>query len=227
MMSKDEKFMVTQNDPRKTTWELFVIILALYNCFFIPFELSFSPPELTGVEFFLLNTAIDICFGIDIFIAFRTTFYHPITGDEIRDLKIIRKNYIRGRFAIDFLSTVPFDNLLFLITQTSNKFLAMFSLLKLIRVTRLSRIIARLNVSEDTKNSLKLFQLIFFIVLYIHCSGCGWFAIANVDQTWVPPINMDTDINLYEEDTFYKYIISIYHSVLLMMGNDIFPKGDL
>lgn len=149
--------MISQNDPRKTQWELFVIVLALYNCFFIPFELSFRPPELGGVEFLLLNTFIDILFGVDIFIQFRTTFYHPITGDEISDLKIIRNNYFKGRFTIDLLSTVPFDNLLYMVTQTENQVLALFSLLKLFRVTRLGRIIARLNVSEDTKNSLKLF----------------------------------------------------------------------
>lgn len=174
-----------------------------------------------------MNTIIDMLFGVDIFISFRTTFYHPITGDEIKDLKIIRNNYFKGRFAIDFLSTVPFDNLLFMITQTENKILAMFSLLKLFRVTRLSRIIARLNVSEDTKNSLKLFQLIFFIVMYIHCSGCAWFAIVKIDETWVAPLDMGSDHNLYSEGLLRQYFIAIYHSVLLMMGNDIFPVGDL
>jgi len=74
----------------------------------------------------------------------------------------------------------------------------MFSLLKLFRVTRLSRIIARLNVSEDTKNSLKLFQLIFFIILYIHCSGCAWFSIVKIDETWVAPLDMGSTNNLYE-----------------------------
>ena len=132
-------------------------MLALYNSFFIPFELSFQPPILAGPEFFILNSIIDFLFGVDIFISFRTTFYHPITGDEIMDLKIIRNNYFKGRFMMDFLSTIPFDNLMFLLTGTENKVLAMLSLLKLFRVTRLGRIIARLNVSEDTKNSLKLF----------------------------------------------------------------------
>lgn len=182
---------------------------------------------MAGPEFFLLNTVIDMLFGVDIFVSFRTTFYHPITGDEIKDLSIIRNNYFKGRFAIDFLSTVPFDNLLFLITQTENKVLAMFSLLKLFRVTRLSRIIARLNVSEDTKNSLKLFQLIFFIIMYIHCSGCAWFSIVKIDETWIAPLDMGSDQNLYENDLLRQYFIAVYHSVLLMMGNDIFPVGDL
>lgn len=152
LRDKEKKFMVSQNDPRKTNWELFVIVLALYNSFFIPFELSFQPPLLAGAHFFLLNTFIDFLFGVDIFVSFRTTFYHPITGDEIRDLKIISNNYVKGRFVMDLLSTVPFDSIMFLLTGTENKVLAMLSLLKLFRVTRLGRIIARLNVSEDTKN---------------------------------------------------------------------------
>ena len=221
------KFMVSQNDPRKTNWELFVIVLALYNCFFIPFELAFSPPSLSGADFLILNSGIDLMFGIDIFVSFRTSFYHPITGDEIKDTNIIGKQYLRGRFFIDFLSTVPFDNLLFLFTQTESKALAVFSLLKLIRVTRLSRIIARLNVSEDTKNSLKLFQLIFFIVLYIHCSACLWWMIIISDNTWTAPIDLGKGIDIYNESLIRQYFTSLYHAVLFFTGNDVLPIGNL
>ena len=186
---------------------------------------------MAGWDFLILNTCIDLCFFFDIFIQFRTTFYHPITGGEIDDLLIIRHNYIRGRFFIDFMSTVPFDNIAFYIFRISNPILAMFALLKLFRVTRLGRIIARLNVSEDTKNSLKLFQLIFFIIMYIHCSGCAWFAIVKIDMdtdTWIAPLDLGSDDQyLYDDSLLRKYFISIYHSVLLMTGNDAFPVGDL
>ena len=80
---KDYKFMVSQNDPRKTQWEVFVIVLAIYNSFYIPFEISFEPDELNSIKFLIMNTIIDVMFGIDIFINFRTTFYHPVTGDEV------------------------------------------------------------------------------------------------------------------------------------------------
>jgi len=103
----------------------------------------------------------------------------------------------------------------------------MFSLLKLFRVTRLSRIIARLNVSEDTKNTLKLSQLIFFIVLYIHCSGCAWWSIVIIDKTWTAPCDLGTTHDIYSEPLLRQYFISIYYSVLLMTGNDSFPVGDL
>ena len=119
--------------------------------------MSFKPKELGGLGVLLINTLIDCLFGLDIFINFRTTFYHAVTGDEISDLKIIRKSYFRGRFVLDLLSTVPFDNIWSMFTDADSGILGMFSLLKLFRVNRLGRIIARLNVSEDTKNSLKLF----------------------------------------------------------------------
>ena len=151
-----------------------------------------------------------------------------MTGDEVRDLNIIKHNYVSGRFIIDILSTIPFDNVLKLFTGSESQVLAMFSLLKIVRVNRLGRIIARLNVSEDTKNSLKLFQLVFFIVLYIHISGCAFYALINYDEIWIAPLDFDEeDKFLYDDSVLRKYFISIYESVLLLMGNDGFPVGDV
>ena len=42
-------------------------------------------------------------------VVFRTTILDEESGEEIRDWKIIGNAYLRGRFTIDFLSTVPFD----------------------------------------------------------------------------------------------------------------------
>lgn len=48
---------------------------------------------------------------MDILLTFRTTYYDPVSGDEIFDTRMIAKRYLMGRFIIDFLSTVPFDNI--------------------------------------------------------------------------------------------------------------------
>ena len=139
-------WMIRINDSKKTNWDIFIIVLAIYNSFQIPFEIAFEPPEMETSKFFIANTIIDLCFAVDILVAFRTTFYDPTTGDEVFDPKRIAKEYLLGRFIIDFLSTVPFDNIAFMITQTRSPKLQLFTLLKLFRVTRLSRIIERMNV---------------------------------------------------------------------------------
>ena len=138
--------MVSLNSSIKTNWDIFIIILAIYNSFQIPFEIAFEPPEMETSKFFIANTLIDLCFAIDILIAFRTTFYDSSTGDEIFDPKRIAREYLQSRFIIDFISTVPFDNIALMITQTRSPTLQLFTLLKLFRVTRLSRIIERMNV---------------------------------------------------------------------------------
>lgn len=59
----------------------------------------------------MLNGLIDALFGIDIILNFFTTFFHPTTGEEISDKKEIARNYLKGMFCLDVLSTIPFDSI--------------------------------------------------------------------------------------------------------------------
>ena len=54
---------------------------------------------------------MDTAFVLDILIIFRSAILDDESGEEIRDTIIVAKTYIKGRFIIDFLSTVPFDSL--------------------------------------------------------------------------------------------------------------------
>ena len=138
-----------------------------------------------SAKFFVLNTLIDLMFGIDIVVNFRTTYYDNETQDEVLDPKLTAKEYISScnltspSFTIDFLSTVPFDNIALIFTDTGSPILQLFSLLKMVRITRLGRIIERMNVRQEMKNALKLFKLIFMIVVYIHVLACLWFVIVS------------------------------------------------
>ena len=81
-------------------------------------------------------------------------------------------NYFKGRFWIDLLATIPFDTFAELVFNPGNtRALQLFSLMKLARVLRLSRIIAYMNVKNEVKMWLKLFKLVFFLALYLHILG--------------------------------------------------------
>lgn len=126
---------------------------------------------------------------MDIVVSFRTTYVEKSTGDEIQDLKLIAINYLKGRFWIDLLATIPMDTIGEAIVGGSVVALQVFGLLKLFRVLRLNRIITYLNTKEDMKMSLKLGKLVFFLVIYVHCIGCIWFLLVDLTKTWVPPLD--------------------------------------
>lgn len=191
--------------------------------------MCFKPPELesTGVQ--VLNNLIDLCFVVDIIACCRTTFYELETGDEVFQPKLTALKYVRSaRFVLDLVSTIPLDTIGFVLTQQKTPALQLFSLLKLARVSRITKIISRLNVDYTSKQMLRLSQLVLLIVIYIHCTGCLWFLLVKQDALWVPPLDsFDLGPSFYEQDQSFLnlYLMSIYYAVILLVGKDIVPVG--
>ena len=81
-----------------------------------------------------------------------------------------------------------------------------------------------MNVKEDVKLSMKLFKLVFFILMYVHCLACGWYFFVSRNKHWIPPLMyLEEDQNIYDEDDLKKYLFSIYHASLILTLNDIAP----
>lgn len=117
----------------------------------------------------ILNYLIDVFFFLDVIINFRTSYFETEKGIEIMDGKRAAYHYMKTRFAVDLIASIPFDYIsLFLNSDSNSLLLKMFSLLKLVRILRLGRLITHLNIKNELKNSLKLVKLIFFVWLFIH-----------------------------------------------------------
>ena len=172
--------MFRESEPFKVRWDVIVIIFALYNSITIPLGIAFEPEQLISTGFTIFDSFVDLCFFIDLFINFRTTYISAINGEEIRDPKKIAFRYLTGRFIIDLISTIPFDKL-----AGHNKFLPILKLLKLVRVFRISMVIRNLNIKSDSKAFLRVLWLIFFVFLYLHVIACLWYYLVKDDETWV------------------------------------------
>jgi len=85
------------------------MILATFNCFQIPFDVAFEPPLFKSPLFVFTNSLIDIMFALDMIVSFRTTVIDEKTGGEVKNLKFLAVQYIKGQFTIDLLATLPFD----------------------------------------------------------------------------------------------------------------------
>jgi hypothetical protein len=164
-------------------------------------------------------------------VAFRTSYIDDELGQEVGDGYKIAWNYVKGRFFVDLLASIPFDifNLFIMNKETNSIVFQLFGLLKLIRVLRLSKLIAYLNLKNDMKMSLKLVKFIFFLIMYLHIVACLWFYIVRQDEEWIPPLNelSSRTTEIYDEKAIFQYFTSLYYSVLLLAGNDMFPQGEL
>jgi len=85
------------------------MIVSIWNCFMIPVDIAFQPPALEGLLAVVINYIIDVIFGIDIVLNFRTSYIIEATGVELFQPSLIALHYLKGRFFIDLVATVPFD----------------------------------------------------------------------------------------------------------------------
>jgi hypothetical protein len=125
-------------------------------------------------------------------IRFRTTYIDPISGEEVMDFQMIASKYMFSlTFIIDVLSTAPLDDLaaIFSGDQNKNTMLSLFGILKLIRILRISSVIMNLNLSQELKALLKILNLMFNMIIYIHLMACIWYYFVSIHEEWIP--NMD------------------------------------
>lgn len=163
-------------------WDIIVMGFSLWNCFTVPISVSFDPPQMNDKFFVIFNYIVDLFFFIDILISFRCVVYDD-KGEEIVTDKEMALDYLRSTFIIDILATVPFD----LIFPTLN--VEILGILKLGRILRLSKIIRYLRTTNDIKASLRIFKMVLFLVIYLHCYTCLWWWLALSTKQWMPPMD--------------------------------------
>jgi hypothetical protein len=171
----------------RMTWDIIVILLALWNCIYIPIDVAFKPDKSQGMV--ISDSVIDVCFAVDIIINFMTTYINPKTGVVVTNPTRIVKNYVfRGRFWVDLLASIPFDKVfatdpdLVGIDGTEKDYSTVLGLLKMVRLLRLGRIITFMKFKQGVKIGFRIFQLLFLLLLLVHWLGCIWYLLINTDD---------------------------------------------
>ena len=174
---KLERFIIRHNSKFRMRWDLFIIVLVLYNCVLIPFQLAFSGQyDSTPSDDF--GYIVDLMFVFDVIFNFRTTYINSKLGIEVTKGKDIAKNYMKSwRFYFDTVSVMPFELLYELFVGDSSGNLKMFDLMKLIRLLRLGRIITYLKFKTDIKVGIRLVYLMIGLLILVHWVGCLWYIV--------------------------------------------------
>ncbi|CAI2372401.1 unnamed protein product [Moneuplotes crassus] len=226
---KNQRCIFRAHAGNRLKWEIFIIFLAIWNGFSIPFSVAFYEEDQENIGWLIVNSFTDFLFFIDVLINFRTTYMDEATSEEIFDSRLIAIQYLKGRFWVDMVASIPFDLLArpFFSKDGDSTVFQMLGILKLIRILRLSRLISFMNLKDDVKMSLKLLRLLFFIILYIHFIACTLFFFRK-ENSWLPPLEYGwKDEDLFQASSSRQYSTSLYHSMLVLAGNDIAPASDL
>lgn len=165
-----------------------ILLELIFISLVVPYRLAFHNSDSKGWT--VVYTVIDVCFGIDIFVTFNTSYSDTDSMKEIYDRKKVAVNYLKGWFIIDLLSIVPFDKIINLQNATAiAKFARIGRLYKIIRMTRLAKLLKLLKskntiVSQfSTKLKIdhgmeRLVFLVVFLVFFFHMSSCFFVVIA-------------------------------------------------
>jgi hypothetical protein len=201
------------DSPSKKYWDLFIVLLVLWNCGMVPMELAFEdyiPPAFDPI-----NSVIDVFFFFDICANFRTAIVND-KEELIFSQRAIASKYVSGKwFYIDLVSTIPWE-LMFvsLNTESTRTVFKLLSCVKMVRLLRLSKFFRWLNkVLGKYANAVRVFQLFFVFVLSGHWVGCVTYLIEIVI--------MKAEVSSFnsEESFMGRYALALTIGIGSLMGN--------
>jgi hypothetical protein len=121
----------------------------------------------------VVDNLIDVVFLIDMTLMIVTSAIDMRTGREVKDQQLIIHMYVSSmRFVFDVLALFGTG----IITQFI-PVMKVFKCAKIVRVFRLGKVIAELNIDTDKKMFLLLGKLVFFLFLWIHVVACIWWIV--------------------------------------------------
>ena len=163
-----------------------------------PYEVSFLKGNL---PLFVINRIVDLIFSFDVILNFFLAYPVGIGGARwVTEKREIRRQYLRGWFVLDILSTIPgcvldcYDYL-----SDSNSGISQFKVLRVLRVLRLVKLLRLLRGTRLLKRwetsmrldygTLSLVQSMVMVVVFAHWSACVWRMQVtfreDLDDTWL------------------------------------------
>ena len=222
-------------------WDLMMMTLLTIVLFLTPYEVAFLAPSV-GV-LFAINRVLDLIFICDLVIQFFLAYQNgPEKGSTwVKSLPSIRKRYMKGWFAVDLLSVLPFWTFGMVINSQKDygadadesggggaesllrvvRAVRLLRLIKLGKVLGMSRILKRYEAHMDvTYALLSLMKMLFLIVAWSHLQACVWGMIPTLEaegtETWLTDLAESEGTTVHDLKPGIKYSAALYWSVMTL-----------
>jgi len=149
-----------------------MLIMMVGNLVIIPVGITFFT-EQTTTPWIIFNVASDTVFLLDLIMNFRTGTVNEDSSEIILDPKVIKMNYLKSWFVVDFISSIPVDYIFLIVEKGMDsevyktaralrivRFTKILSLLRLLRLSRLIRYIHQWEEVRDIYTMITLFASI-------------------------------------------------------------------
>jgi len=221
------------NQPHKTKWDLSLAIMIVYSVITIPFRIAFS---WDAVGFwFVVDCIVDVFFGLDILVTFRTGYLDK-DGRMEWNWRRISVNYLTGWFWIDFLSTVPIDRLATLSAGSDSGNVRLVKLIRVVRLVRLFKLmklikfdefLERHEILDHNREVVTVFSMLAKVTFIAHLMGCMWYSLSLgngtdvfQEKSWIVAYyGLDYKTGLMDDEflpIMQRYTASIYWAVTTM-----------
>ncbi|CAI7864166.1 unnamed protein product [Closterium sp. NIES-53] len=228
---------------------LIIALCIIYNVWEVFYQVAFNLRAQGAWQ--IVDACLSAIFLTDVFLGFKTGYVtkekHVVMDDGMKVLKpqqIVmdqRKvvwHYLRTWFALDLLSSLPFDLLTSLASDSPAGFWisAAFRLLKLFRVHRLGVAAKQLRSASSDTNYMDFAILLFQICMLCHIGACIFVLIGRLElpsETWLAATYWSQDgvaQTLESAPTGVVYVAAIYWSMVTFAGvgyGDIHPMDTL
>uniref|UniRef100_A0A3B4AD47 Cyclic nucleotide-binding domain-containing protein n=1 Tax=Periophthalmus magnuspinnatus TaxID=409849 RepID=A0A3B4AD47_9GOBI len=215
-------------------WDLLMLLLMMGNLIILPVGITFFRDENTP-SWIIFNVVSDTLFMVDLVLNFRTGIVKEDSTEILLDPRLIRLNYLKSWFLVDFVSSIPVDYIFLMVDSLDSevyrtaralrivRFTKILSLLRLLRLSRLIRYIHQweeiFHMTYDLASAMvRIVNLIGMMLLLCHWDGCLQFLVPMLQD--FPP-DCWVSKNLMVNDTWgvqYSYALFKAMSHMLCIG---------
>ena len=227
-------YIIPVNSKPKMIFDFFIILASIAYCTRIIFVITFHDSDFE--EVFVLQLANHTLTGVYIIYMitnFLQAYQDDSTGEIVSNPKLIAWHYLTGWFAIDFISSLPFE-------AFQQKYMSLLRLIRINKIFQFFTFVSRVNYK--LRGTIRLLRLAFTGVFGTFLFSCAWFWICyrfrcynehNFYNEYMNHTKTENNTINYTntERDYFAYLLYCYYFVLTTLTTtgfgDYVPQNSL